>query len=186
MFSLNVLRKVKPCRIQIMQALLRRNPGRAACSLFSTSLVSVRILKSLSSGSLLFLEFSSSCRAVCSLFSTLSPTKFSSLFGAVCSFFWNSLVPVERFAPCFQCLESLSKFSRLFRAVCSFLLKLSSSFRAVCSLLSMSLVSFDILKFISSGLLLFLELSSSFRAACFLFSTSHVSFERFAPFSETL
>ena len=123
------------------------------CSVFSSSLVSVEILWSLSEFRAVcacFRKCCSSFRAVCSLFST---------FLVILVSFEICLVSFDRFAPCFQILWSLS---------CDLLLVLSSSTSSgwllafkFCSLFRNSLVSSErfasasaILSFLSSGVLL--------------------------------
>ena len=124
-------------------------------------------LWSRSSGLLLLPPFSSSFRAVCSLFSSsrvsfdifwsLSSGYFRASFRAVCYLFSNPQVSVE-------ILVSFERFAP----------------------------SAEILTSLASELLLVLKCSTSFRAVCFLFSTSNlsrnslVSFERFAPSSANL
>ena len=138
-------------------------------SLSSDLFFALKLSKSFMIG--LFLEFN--FRAFGILWSLsidlLLILKLSSFFRAVCSYFWNSLVIFERFAPGFQFLQSFSTGSFL-------LLILSSFFRAVCFIFSMFPDVFDVLWFNSSSLFFF-RFYVLFRAECSFFSNILVSDE---------
>ena len=153
-------------------------------------------------GLLLFLKFSNSFGAVCSLLANALVIRavclFFCYFGAISSLFSKSRVSFEWFAPCFHSLVLFERRALCFHSLVSFVWAISlvtlvffKQF-APCSeilwpLSSISLLVLKFCGFFPSILLLRVKLSSPIRAVRSLLTNSLDTFlELFAPCSRLL